>query len=100
MFADADGNYSSYILDALTIIVNLLNPDPKGRMSIADVLASAEWLDSERCKELPETITTLALARQMSRPVLKVIFALFLPFPQSYSSLSECPYPSVHKTAI
>lgn len=52
--------------------MSLLHTDSSSRVSVGDVLSSAEWMSSERLKELPETATTLALASHISRPRVKV----------------------------
>jgi serine/threonine protein kinase len=88
----SDSQYFSFgfiSAGAVDIIVSLLNPQPLGRTSIVDVLASAEWLAAERCKELPETATTIALAQQISRPRVDVYFALSLPLSLSLSLSSS-----------
>ena len=52
--------------------MGLLNSYPIGRKSACEVMTSSEWLAKERYTELPETLTTLAIANQMSRPHVEV----------------------------
>ena len=48
--------------DAVSIFEGLLNPNSTGRMSVSKMLVSSQWLSSERCKKLPETLSTLAMS--------------------------------------
>ncbi len=59
----ATNEISSVVVE---IFAGLLYPKRTGRLSVSEVLTSSLWLESERGKQLPETITTLALTRQTS----------------------------------
>ncbi len=57
-----------YVKDVVEILVGLLNLNAKGRVSVGEVLGSAVWLASERSKVLPETLSTLEMAKRAMRP--------------------------------
>ncbi len=65
----------------IEIFAGLLNPDRLTRRSVADIMVSSSWLESERQKQIPESVSVV-FAQKMSRPIpeKKQVFFLICPF--------------------
>ncbi len=76
----------------MDVIVSLLNPDQRLRVSVSTVLTKSEWLASERRKDIPETLSAIANANSQANSLSSVPFLfLFLLSSSSFSSTSSLP---------